>query len=470
MKKIPGSTEYLIDLNGQIFDSFERPVCFKRDNSDNIEIELFQKKRKVPVTWVKLLAWYEVDSINNLSEYIDNIRFVPICPKTVRSRCGYTMVFTEPLYYKEGFRYIPNYPHFAISINGEVIDTLTNKVIIERFISTDGYECVYIREPDKNKNRHARIHRLLALAWIPNNDFVNKPIINHIDGNKTNNQIENLEWCSYSHNSRHALTIGLNKTEIKMKTRDVVTGEVVIYRSAAELAHKLGTTSICGKGYASKLPGYLFKKRYEIKLFDDDTPWFYENKEYNPERYGKSFYTITVFNKKTGEKTEYGNVRFFYKKYKLHVKSNSLEEAIVFFREKFPDHEVSYKRNSVAGPYRVIDLETNETSVFSSIIEAGRYINRSRTELQYDLSREFKFIYSDKWIVVPGFKDLTIEEYRKKPNAFNSVEILNTATGEITVARSMKHVEKLTRIRFGTVTKYINTGKEIKGLIFRTLE
>lgn len=470
MKKIPGTLEFLIDLSGQIFNSFEKPVSFKRNNSDNIEIELFQKKRKVSITWIKLLAWYETESLYKLAEHIDKIKFVRICPKAVRTICGYTMIFTEPVYYKKGFRCIPNYPQYAININGVIIDTFTNKVIQERFMSKDGYECVYIRDPDKNKNRHIRVHRIIALAWIPNDDFINKPIINHIDGNKTNNKIENLEWCSYSHNSRHALLIGLTKTEVKMKTRDVVTGEVVIYRSASELAHKLGTTSVCGKGYVNKLPGYLFKKRYEIKLFDDNSPWYFENKEYDPKQNGKSIYTITVFNKKTGEMTEYNKVNFFYKKYKLYNKSNRLDDAIVFFKEKYPDYEVSYKRNSVTGPYRVIDLETNRINIFNSINEVGECINRSRTELQYDLSRDFKFIYSNKWIVIPGFKDFIVEEYKKKPKAYNSVEIINTITCEKIIARSMKHAESISGINFGTIVRNINTGKETKGLIFRTLE
>lgn len=53
------------------------------------------------------------------------------------------------------------------------------------------------------------IHRLLAMAFIPNPN--NYPAINHIDGNKKNNDLSNLEWCSYSHNNSEAYRIGLNK-------------------------------------------------------------------------------------------------------------------------------------------------------------------------------------------------------------------------------------------------------------------
>lgn len=55
------------------------------------------------------------------------------------------------------------------------------------------------------------IHRLVAEAFIPNPD--NLPQINHIDGNKDNNCVSNLEWCDQSHNFQHAYNLGLVSKE-----------------------------------------------------------------------------------------------------------------------------------------------------------------------------------------------------------------------------------------------------------------
>lgn len=82
----------------------------------------------------------------------------------------------------------------------------------------------------KNNKQEARNpHRLVAQAFIPNPD--NKPQVNHIDGNKENNSIDNLEWVSNSDNQLHAYKLGLqpsrsgennNKAKITNKQVDLI--------------------------------------------------------------------------------------------------------------------------------------------------------------------------------------------------------------------------------------------------------
>lgn len=71
-----------------------------------------------------------------------------------------------------------------------------------------GYLRVGLCNKEKRK-KLIRVHRLVAETFIPNPN--NKPCVNHKDGNKHNNQKENLEFCTYGENLEHAWKNGLRK-------------------------------------------------------------------------------------------------------------------------------------------------------------------------------------------------------------------------------------------------------------------
>ena len=68
--------------------------------------------------------------------------------------------------------------------------------------------CGYRHTILNGKNRN--IHRVIAEAFIPNPN--NLPCVNHKDGNKQNNRVDNLEWCTHSENTLHSFRTGLQKT------------------------------------------------------------------------------------------------------------------------------------------------------------------------------------------------------------------------------------------------------------------
>ena len=95
---------------------------------------------------------------------------------------------------------------YFITKKGEVFSNRRNKMKKLKVQTSTGYAKVLIYKDDKSKKLKA-VHRIVAETFIPNPD--NLPQVNHIDGNKTNNEISNLEWCTNSFNQKHAWKMGL---------------------------------------------------------------------------------------------------------------------------------------------------------------------------------------------------------------------------------------------------------------------
>lgn len=112
------------------------------------------------------------------------------------------------------FYFINDYEgKYLISKDGIIKSAKTGK--IKALISdAKGYQRVGLC--NKYLKTH-KVHRLVAINFIPNPD--NKPQVNHKDGNKKNNKVENLEWVTNAENSSHAYKTGL-KGNVTQKQRD----------------------------------------------------------------------------------------------------------------------------------------------------------------------------------------------------------------------------------------------------------
>lgn len=127
---------------------------------------------------------------------------------------------------------------YSISNKGEVRNDNTNYLL--KLAKQQGYNQVTLSINKKPKR--CRVHRLVAEAFIPNPE--NKPYVNHIDGIRDNNSVENLEWVTPAENTQHAVKIGLMKpTREKAVIQYSMNGEKIAeYISIAEAARQTNSS------------------------------------------------------------------------------------------------------------------------------------------------------------------------------------------------------------------------------------
>ena len=106
----------------------------------------------------------------------------------------------------ENWRFIEANSDYMVSDHGRILSFKgKSKLIISSSITAKGYEYVAIRQ--KGIYVGYSVHRLVATAFIPNPKRL--PQVNHLDGNKLNNHVANLEWCDAYDNIMHAIRTGL---------------------------------------------------------------------------------------------------------------------------------------------------------------------------------------------------------------------------------------------------------------------
>ena len=137
--------------------------------------------------------------------------------------------------------------------------TIKNERIIKYSLDKYGYPQVILHN---KKYKCFRVHRLVAKTFIPNPE--NKLTVNHIDGNKLNNCVDNLEWNTVEENNNHALRMGLQRfTGNKINQYSLDGKFIKQWNSQREIERKLkvshGNINLTCKGIYKQCNGYIWR-------------------------------------------------------------------------------------------------------------------------------------------------------------------------------------------------------------------
>lgn len=173
----------------------------------------------------------------------------------------------------EEWRNIENYPWYLISSRGRILDIKFMKI---KIIQT--HKSGYMRACISNENgkKQFRIHRLVAKAFIP--PINGKNFVNHINGIKNDNRVDNLEWVTAAENIKKAYETGLLKLNFKnrfgteIEQYDLEGNLIKNWNSISEAARKLNIkqskirSSIISKNDCN---GFKWKVKKEIKISNE---------------------------------------------------------------------------------------------------------------------------------------------------------------------------------------------------------
>lgn len=385
-KLIPGNHNYKISLDGVVVNR-DGTECTLPIANGFIKISLHGEEKVLDVKWLSLIAHFEIDLPVNLRKHLYTITFTDLSPK-IKSKSGKVMLFERPLTVDRFYRIIPNYPNYAISKIGMVIDVKTKESIDVRCPS-DHYSSVWIYSPARNCKSEIALHRLLAYAWIQNVDYMENCVVNHKDGIKTNFKLSNLEWTSFKENANHAFSNGLRDDNKPCKLRSIITKEIKEFPSISAAARFLGLKHSCGHGRLFyKKKGKLIKGEYEIKFSGDQSPWFYENL-YAPVKQSRYIFDITFPNRET--KRFYG-ISELIKEFKLfNIPTQGLWYIRKLIEDKYPGIKIDVHEQYFQKEAQAMKLESRKVIDGKSIIDLSRRIGVHRCNIQrlIDKNKEF---------------------------------------------------------------------------------
>lgn len=133
---------------------------------------------------------------------------------------------------------IVEFPDYKVTRSGEIYSLFTNK-FLHQHIRDEKYFVVGLSKGDFSYTR--TVHRIVAIAFKENPD--KKPYVNHIDGNKLNNNDWNLEWVTAKENTSHAIKMGLINVPQIMPLRSKVVVDLATgleYKSVLEASKVFG--------------------------------------------------------------------------------------------------------------------------------------------------------------------------------------------------------------------------------------
>lgn len=156
------------------------------------------------------------------------------------------------------WKVIKHNENYSINEYGEVKNNTTGIIRKANLNHSSGYYCIDLWKD--NKGKKYAIHRLVAEAFIPNP--LNKPTVDHIDGNRTNNSVDNLRWATYSEQNSRFNTYGVASKKVKVTNSK--NDEEMLFKSVTDVANYF---NVCVSNISQMIKKGTYGKRGRTRYY-----------------------------------------------------------------------------------------------------------------------------------------------------------------------------------------------------------
>lgn len=229
------SDRYAINHKGLIFDHKLNRDIYPFMNKGYLVVKLTIDNQPVSFDLRKVLLMSFSPMHTNIDTYKHKLKVISfdnnLCNLSLENLIWRVPVGGIECIKRPGFYSIPHNPTIVVSKDYKVIDYSTGKEKNIRMPDSDKPAEYPKLFSDNNFNGlkmpyHTQVlHRLISLAFIPLDGIRDRFYVNHIDGNKLNFDIKNLEWVTYKENRNHAVEAGLCVQSVRLMAIDIYTGE-----------------------------------------------------------------------------------------------------------------------------------------------------------------------------------------------------------------------------------------------------
>lgn len=316
-------------------------------------------------------------------------------------------------HYFDGYYLISRYSNYAITPEGKIINR-TTETILTGSINPKGYLNFRLTRDDGYCYTWG-LHRLLLYVFKNPGKSSVRLVGNHIDGNKGNNSLSNLEWTTYQGNVEHAGRYKLTTKCIPISVRDIDTGEILHYPSIISYAKIIGVSKDFINWRIKSGETKIFPERKQYRIRQDDKKWYIPTSDEINLLGKRTSKRVLVKYLKTGSVVEYEMVKDLAQALTVSVSTISgwLKRTnqpvfpglilIKYAADKSEWREIKDPLLELEKTIKnriviVINSKTKENRIFLSAIECAEYMKIQVTALNYRLSSNREQHWSDGFI------------------------------------------------------------------------